>query len=330
MSSRKKTPRDQPVRDRLVREFDNNLLVEAGAGSGKTYSLAARMAAGIAAGTYRVEQMAAVTFTRKAAAELRGRFRLALEARLGTATSAAERDRLEAALTGIERLFAGTIHAFCAHLLRERPIDADMAPGFVELDDVENLRRQQQAWRDYAAAARASGSPPMLDLLEAGVRPKDLYAAFAHAVRARGRRVRPGRRRSTRLRRDAEAGGAVLEGPWPRSGRTSSRRAPTARRNRTTTSSTAGWRTSGASAGWPAWAACFRSGGSRGHGHLVERARRPRRLVRQASEGARRRIQRTSSIRSSRSGGPTSTGSPCTCSTRRDGPTRTSAGGRTP
>ena len=193
MSSRKKTPRDQPVRDRLVREFDRNLLVEAGAGSGKTYSLAARMAAGIAAGTYRVEQMAAVTFTRKAAAELRGRFRLALEARLGTATSAAERDRLEAALTGIERLFAGTIHAFCAHLLRERPIDADMAPGFVELDDVENLRRQQQAWRDYVASARASGFPPMLDLLEAGVRPKDLYGAFAHAVRARGRRVRPGR-----------------------------------------------------------------------------------------------------------------------------------------
>lgn len=178
MSSRKKTPRDQPVRDRLVREFDKNLLVEAGAGSGKTYSLAARMAAGIAAGSYRVEQMAAVTFTRKAAAELRGRFRLALEARLRTATSATERVRLDAALTGIERLFAGTIHAFCAHLLRERPIDADMAPGFVELDDVENLRRQQQAWRDDVASARAGGFPPMLDLLEAGVRPKDLYAAF--------------------------------------------------------------------------------------------------------------------------------------------------------
>jgi ATP-dependent helicase/nuclease subunit A len=74
MSSPKKTPRDQPVRDRLVREFDKNLLVEA-ARSGKTYSLAARMAAGIAPGAHRAAQMAAVTFTRKAAAELRGRFR---------------------------------------------------------------------------------------------------------------------------------------------------------------------------------------------------------------------------------------------------------------
>jgi ATP-dependent helicase/nuclease subunit A len=179
MRSRPTTPRDQPVRDRLVTQFDRNLLVEAGAGSGKTYSLAARMAAGIAAGVYRVEHMAAVTFTRKAAAELRGRFGLALEAHLRRTTSAAERERLEAALAGLERLFAGTIHAFCAHLLRERPVDADLAPDFLELDDVENLRRQRQAWRDYVAAARASGVRPMLDLLEAGIRPKDLDDAFA-------------------------------------------------------------------------------------------------------------------------------------------------------
>jgi ATP-dependent helicase/nuclease subunit A len=179
MTSRRRTPLDQSTRDRLVAEFDRNLVVEAGAGSGKTYSMAMRMAAGIAAGKYSVEQMAAVTFTRKAAAELRGRFKLALEERLGTAACGAERQRLQAALSRIELLFAGTIHAFCAHLLRERPVDADLAPGFVELDDTENLRRQRQAWRDYVASARASGSRPMLDLLDAGIRPQDLYRSFA-------------------------------------------------------------------------------------------------------------------------------------------------------
>ncbi len=172
-------PRDAAARERLVTQFDRNLLVEAGAGSGKTYSLAARMAAGIAAGAFSVERMAAVTFTRKAAAELRGRFGLALEERLRAAPPAAERERLEAALSGIERLFAGTIHAFCAHLLRERPVDADLAPGFTDLDEVENARRQQQAWRDYVAMARASGARPVLDLLAAGVRPSDLDNAFA-------------------------------------------------------------------------------------------------------------------------------------------------------
>ena len=40
------------------------------------------MAAGVAAGVYHVEHMAAVTFTRKAASELRGRFHLALEGEL--------------------------------------------------------------------------------------------------------------------------------------------------------------------------------------------------------------------------------------------------------
>ena len=69
---------DQKARERIVSALDRNLLVEAGAGSGKTHMMAARMAAGIASGAYQVEHMAAVTFTRKAAAELRGRFSFAL------------------------------------------------------------------------------------------------------------------------------------------------------------------------------------------------------------------------------------------------------------
>src|SRR3990172_1328944 len=76
---------DQAARDLIEQALDRNLLVEAGAGAGKTESLARRMAAGIAAGTYVVEGMAAVTFTRKAAAELRGRFQLELERRVAPA-----------------------------------------------------------------------------------------------------------------------------------------------------------------------------------------------------------------------------------------------------
>lgn len=177
------TPIDQSVRDRLASEFDRNFLVEAGAGSGKTFSLAARMAAGIAAGVYRVERLTVVTFTRKAAAELRGRFQIALEKRLrGEAPEGeptpAERERLEAALAGMERLVSGTIHSFCARLLRERPVDARIAPGFEELGEADDSSRRQQAWRDFIAAASARGWQPALDLFEAGVRPKDLYDAF--------------------------------------------------------------------------------------------------------------------------------------------------------
>src|SRR3954466_1318228 len=92
---------------RLIREeLLTNILVEAGAGSGKTQMLAERMAAGVAEGAYQIERMAAVTFTRKAASELRGRFHLALEARLVSArqANASEEEirRLQAALSNLE------------------------------------------------------------------------------------------------------------------------------------------------------------------------------------------------------------------------------------
>jgi len=170
---------DSGARDRIEREFDVSFLVEAGAGSGKTRSLARRMAAGIAAGAYDVSRMAAVTFTRKAAAELRGRFQEALEERRRKAASDAERARVDAALRDLERLFAGTIHAFCAHLLRERPVESGVAPGFEELDEREDEDRRGRAWRDFIAKARAERSPMIAALQDAGVRPSNLDGAFA-------------------------------------------------------------------------------------------------------------------------------------------------------
>src|SRR5689334_3961738 len=116
MSNATRPAIDAAARARIVTELDRNLIVEAGAGSGKTQKLAERMAAGVASGEYELERIAAVTFTRKAAAELRGRFQLALEAELAKAPAGddARRARLRAALSNLERFFAGTIHAFCA------------------------------------------------------------------------------------------------------------------------------------------------------------------------------------------------------------------------
>ena len=192
-----------PVRDhdarRVIREeLAINLLVEAGAGSGKTQMLAERMAAGVAAGVYDIEHMAAVTFTRKAASELRGRFHLALEKQLaacmaagpdlvlgrcgaGASTPAdlAGIKRLQHALGNLERFFAGTIHSFCARLLRERPVESGVSPGFTELDEVQDEDVRNRAWRDVIGSARAAGDPQVVALLETGVRPNDLDSVFA-------------------------------------------------------------------------------------------------------------------------------------------------------
>ena len=174
---------------RLIREeLQTNILVEAGAGSGKTQMLAERMAAGVAAGVYPLENMAAVTFTRKAASELRGRFHLALEAELSRARTESGADgagpsdriaRIELALSNLESFFAGTIHSFCARLLRERPVESGVAPGFTELDETQDFELRQRAWRDFITGARAIGDPDMMALMGADVRPKDLDAAFA-------------------------------------------------------------------------------------------------------------------------------------------------------
>jgi ATP-dependent helicase/nuclease subunit A len=174
---------DQRSRNRIISALDRNLLVEAGAGSGKTHMMAARMAAGIASGAHDVEHMAAVTFTRKAAAELRGRFQLALEAELRSDASLQGSEperavRIRSALSNLERFFAGTIHSFCAQLLRERPVESSVSPGFTEMDEVEDALLRSQTWRDFVTHLGASGNPEMLELLDAGVRPADLDQAF--------------------------------------------------------------------------------------------------------------------------------------------------------
>lgn len=173
---------DAASRLSIREELNKNLLVEAGAGSGKTQTLAERMAAGVAEGAYAIEHMAAVTFTRKAASELRGRFHLALEAKLQQARiegAQAQVGRLERSLANLERFFAGTIHAFCARLLRERPVESHVSPGFSELDEVQDLELRQRVWREFVTAARRAGDADVLALLDADVKPKDLDSAFA-------------------------------------------------------------------------------------------------------------------------------------------------------
>ena len=178
---------DQESRRQVREDLLTNILLEAGAGSGKTQMLAERMAAGVAAGVYSIEQMAAVTFTRKAASELRGRFHLALEGELSRAldlslrdpTANERADRVRLALANMERFFGGTIHSFCARLLRERPVESGVSPGFTELDEVQDFELRQRVWRDFITSGRGSGNPDLLALLEAGIRPQDLDSAFA-------------------------------------------------------------------------------------------------------------------------------------------------------
>jgi ATP-dependent helicase/nuclease subunit A len=149
--------------------------VEAGAGSGKTTALVSRMVALVRTGAARVHEIAAVTFTRKAAGELRERFQEALEDERteGDATPE-ERARLDAALREADRAFMGTIHAFCARLLRERPLDARIDPGFVETTPAEARLHADRFWSLHLERLAADGASILGELEAVGLEPADL------------------------------------------------------------------------------------------------------------------------------------------------------------
>src|SRR5213595_2594021 len=122
---------DQDARDRIRDDLDTTLVVEAAAGTGKTTELVTRMVTLLTAGRARLDHMVAVTFTDAAAGELKLRLRKAIEdARRDPACPADARERLDAALPQLEEARIGTIHSFCADLLRERPVEARVDPLF--------------------------------------------------------------------------------------------------------------------------------------------------------------------------------------------------------
>ncbi len=139
---------DKAARDAIVTELDRTMMVEAGAGSGKTTSLVNRMVALIGEGKATIEKISAVTFTRKAAAELRQKFQIELEKRYKESASK-QKEIYGRALADLEQVFTGTIHSFCARLLRERPVEAGIDPAFLELDEIEDRIHQDEVWEEY-------------------------------------------------------------------------------------------------------------------------------------------------------------------------------------
>ncbi len=171
-------PSDTAAREAIERNLDVSMLVEAGAGSGKTTCLARRMVAVIREGRHEIDHLAAITFTRKAAAELRGRFQIELERAAKGETDSTKRQRAEAALARLERLFTGTIHAFCSRMLRERPIEAHVAPDFTEIEGEEDAALRQQTWNDFLARLHAENDPRLVALQDVGLAAADLEPAL--------------------------------------------------------------------------------------------------------------------------------------------------------
>ena len=141
-----------------------NLLIRAGAGSGKTEVLARRVVALLTRGVtegppLEPEAIAAITFTEKAALDMRARIAGVLEERISAAAASApaETETLIRARRRLVLARISTIHAFCARILRENPVAAGLDPGFEVLDEYESATFFERICRATLVAAVRRG-----------------------------------------------------------------------------------------------------------------------------------------------------------------------------
>ena len=150
---------DLAARERIRNSLAESLLVEASAGTGKTTELVARIVAVLASGATTIDRIVAVTFTNKAAGELKLRIRQELDAARQRSKKPKDRAALEHALEHLEEASIGTIHSFCAQILRERPVEAVVDPAFEELSDQQATRLYQRAFRAWFQQKLGQGAP---------------------------------------------------------------------------------------------------------------------------------------------------------------------------
>lgn len=196
--SQSPTPKDQPARDAARFTLDANVVVEAGAGTGKTTLLTDRLLFLLLAGPKKeplpIHTIVALTFTEKAAGEIKLRLsdrlselasHLAGEPLADAARERAQRTmaelqerfvdddalilvRARAALEDLDKAQIGTIHSFAAHLLRLYPLQAGVDPGFSvdEGEGFEELFASEWArWLDNELGERPPRKQPWLDVL---------------------------------------------------------------------------------------------------------------------------------------------------------------------
>lgn len=156
------TPEQQAVLD-----AKGKIIVSASAGSGKTFVMIERMIACILNGCD-VDRMLAVTFTKKAAAQMREKIRKKIIERLNTpSVTAEEKERLKRQLTLLPMAEISTIHSFCTRLIRTHFFQADVDGAFEVFgdDDADEKALKNEAIEEVFSAAYDRADPEFLDLL---------------------------------------------------------------------------------------------------------------------------------------------------------------------
>ena len=135
-------------------EATGNVFVSAGAGTGKTSVLVERYVRAVCERGLDVESILVITYTRKAAGELRSRIRAAL----------LDRGRHDLARE-LDGAWISTIHGFCNRLLKAHPFGVGLDPRFRELDEAGSAVLRGEAFERALDSFCAGGEPERLRLL---------------------------------------------------------------------------------------------------------------------------------------------------------------------
>ncbi|HET7352607.1 MAG TPA: UvrD-helicase domain-containing protein [Gaiellaceae bacterium] len=161
-------------------EAGGEVFVSAGAGTGKTAVLVERVVRAVCDRGLDVDSILVITYTRRAAGELRTRIRAAL----------AERGRHDLARR-LDGAWISTIHGFCARLLKTYPLAAGLDPRFRELDEAQAAVLRSEAFRDALAEFCAGDNPQRLALLATygSDRLRRMLSSVYETLRAAGREL---------------------------------------------------------------------------------------------------------------------------------------------
>ena len=171
------TTNDEETLSIIVNDLDANLMVEAGAGTGKTYALVTRVVALVKAGV-RMQNIVAITFTDPAAAELSERIRSRMEELmedglgddsddvLAKDLTEQEKRLIRRAVAELDQAAVQTIHSFAAQLLRDRPLSVNLPPGWVPLDAANSAERFAEPWDQWLENTLSLGPDANPELIE--------------------------------------------------------------------------------------------------------------------------------------------------------------------
>ncbi len=165
---------DAEARKRAIGDVTRSCFVEAGAGSGKTRCLVERVLTLLEAGTPS-ESIAVITFTRKAAGELRDRIRMTLSERLDRTP---DHPFLRAASMTLDQMAIETIHSFCRRLLLRYSLEAGLPAGLTVMSDVDEEAALETDARRFAVSAEPEVREALLELLRVGVSATQLDALY--------------------------------------------------------------------------------------------------------------------------------------------------------